>query len=119
MKNGKFLTMIILLAFSLPFTYGGCSGGGGGDGGGDPCAGPIPCLTENWGNTFYEFVDQLGDPAIVLSDGVVVGFGGIYYDPGGDPYPIAIVGPVISCRDGDMIDGAIDWNLNGEVDPGE
>jgi N-acetylneuraminic acid mutarotase len=37
MKNGKFLTMIILLAFSLPFAYGGCSGGGvgsGGDGGG-------------------------------------------------------------------------------------
>jgi N-acetylneuraminic acid mutarotase len=32
MKNGKFLTMIILLAFSLPFAYGGCSGGGG-DGG--------------------------------------------------------------------------------------
>ena len=30
MKNGKFLTMIILLAFSLPFAYGGCSGGGGG-----------------------------------------------------------------------------------------
>jgi N-acetylneuraminic acid mutarotase len=26
MKNGKFLTMIILLAFSLPFAYGGCGG---------------------------------------------------------------------------------------------
>ena len=25
-KNGKFLTMIILLAFSLPFAYGGCGG---------------------------------------------------------------------------------------------
>ena len=61
----------------------------------------------------------MGDPAIVLSDGILVAFGGIYYDPDGDPYPIAIVGPVISCRDGDMIDGAIDWNLNGEVDDGE
>jgi N-acetylneuraminic acid mutarotase len=29
MKNGKFFTMIILLAFSLPFAYGGCSGGSG------------------------------------------------------------------------------------------
>lgn len=124
MKNAKFLTMIILLAFSLPFTYGSCGGGSGGSGGdggdgGDPCAGPVPCLTEDWGNTFYEFVDQGGAPSIILSDGIIMGFGGIYFDELGDPYPIAFAGPVISCHDGDLTEGAIDWNLNGNVDPDE
>ena len=36
MKNGKLLTMIILLTFSLSFACGGCSGGGS-DGGGASC----------------------------------------------------------------------------------
>ena len=120
MKNGKFLTMIILLAFSLPFTYGGWSGGGdGGGSAGDACAGPVPCLTEDFGDTFYEFVDQLGDPSLVISDGTIVVFGGIYYDPGDDPYPVVLGGPVISCHDGDLIEGAIDWNWNGIIDDGE
>jgi hypothetical protein len=117
MMQVKFLSVILLLALSLPFTYGGCSGGGG-DGGGDPCAGPVPCLTD-FGDTYYEFVDQLGDSAIVISDGIDVGFVGIYYDPDGDPYMIVIIGPVVSCHDGDMIQGAIDWNMNGEIEEGE
>lgn len=122
MKCAKILTIIILLAFSLPFTYGGCSGGGNGGGdddGGDPCAGPVPCLTEDFGNTFYEFVDQLGDPAIVYSDGINIGVGGIYYDELGDPYIIVLAGPVITCHDGDLTEGVIDWNSNGIIDPGE
>ena len=118
MKQAKFLSVIMLLAFSLPFTYGGCSNGGGGDDG-NACAGLVPCLMVDFGDTIYEFVDQPGDPAIILSDGIDVGFGGIYYDPQGDPYPIAIIGPAISCHDGDLLIGAIDWNLNGEVDDGE
>jgi hypothetical protein len=48
-----------------------------------------------------------------------MGFGGIYFDELGDPYPIAFAGPVISCHDGDLTEGAIDWNLNGNVDPDE
>jgi N-acetylneuraminic acid mutarotase len=49
MKNGKFLTMIILLAFSLPFAYGGCSGGGGGSDGGGGGGGDTPHIS----NLFY------------------------------------------------------------------
>ncbi len=119
MKNRKFLMMIILLAFSLPFTYGSSGGGDGRSSAGDVCAGPVPCLTKDFGDTFYEFVDQLGDPAIVLSDGIITVVGGIYYDEFGDPYPVALGGPVISCHDGDLIEGAIDWNWNGIIDDGE
>lgn len=36
MKNSRFLILCIILAFTLPFSYGGCSGGGGG---GDGSAG--------------------------------------------------------------------------------
>jgi hypothetical protein len=61
----------------------------------------------------------LGDPAIVSSGGIEIGVGGIYYDEFGDPYPVVLYGPVISCHDGDLIEGVIDWNLNGIVDPGE
>jgi hypothetical protein len=32
MKNSRFLIFFLLLAFALPYTYGGCSGGGGSDG---------------------------------------------------------------------------------------
>ena len=32
MRKGRFVVLIIILIFSLPFTYGGCSGGGGGGG---------------------------------------------------------------------------------------
>ena len=32
MKNFRILSFFLLLAFTLPYTYGGCSGGGGGDG---------------------------------------------------------------------------------------
>lgn len=118
-KNLHYLCLTCVIALGLVTIIATGGGGGGGGGGGDPCAGPVPCLTEDFGDTFYEFVDQLGDPGIVLSDGIDVVFGGIYYDPLGDPYIIAIGGPVISCHDGDMIAGAIDWNMNGEIEDGE
>ena len=79
----------------------------------------MPCLTTGFGNTFYEFVDIDGDPVVLLSDGTNVAVGGIYYDPDGDPYPVALGGPVVTCRDGDLTEGYIDWNWNGIIDDGE
>jgi hypothetical protein len=102
----------------LFFLYAGCSGGGGG-GGGDPCAGPVPCLTTGFGNTFYEFIDNKDDPVALFSDGVLVGFGGFYYDADGGPYTITLVGMVVDCHNGDLTEGAIDWNDNGEIEDGE
>ncbi len=61
----------------------------------------------------------MGDPAIVMSDGNIMGVGGIYYDEFGDPYPVAFAGPVVSCHDGDLIEGAIDWNWSGTIEPDE
>jgi len=74
---------------------------------------------ENWGNTYYEFVDQWGNPVIVTSNGVEAVGGGIYYDDLGNPYPIALAGPVIDCYNSELTYGVIDWNWNGIVDPGE
>lgn len=59
------------------------------------------------------------DPASILSDGMDVVFAGIYYDEVGDPYPAALGSPVVSCHDGDMTWGAIDWDWSGEIDAGE
>jgi hypothetical protein len=47
MKKSKFLALLIIIGFSLPFTYGGC--GGGGSGGSDG-SGP----SDGWGlSNFY------------------------------------------------------------------
>jgi len=116
-KNLHYLCLIGVIALGL-MTIVGSNGGDGGDGGTptDPCAGPVPCLTENWGDTYYEFVDQWGDPIIVISDGDTVAGGAIYYDDLGDPYPIALAGPVIDCHNGELTEGAIDWNWSGTIE---
>jgi len=117
-KNLHYLCLAGVIALGL-MTIVATGGGGGGGGDGDPCAGPVPCLTENWGDTYYEFVDQWGDPVVVMSDGDLVAGGGLYYDDQGNPYPIALAGPVIDCRNGELTDGAIDWNWSGTVEPDE
>jgi len=129
MKKSRFLALVICLCLTIPYIYGGCAGGGGSDfwgidlddddDGGDPCAGPVPCLTVAFGTTGYEFEDINGNPVLVLSDGTNVAVAAIYYDLGGDPYPIAFAGPVVSCHDGDFTEGYIDWNLSGSIDVGE
>ncbi len=65
MIKRKFLALVILLSLSLLYVYAGCSGGGGGGSDGDPCAGPVPCLTTGFGSTFYEFVDNGGEPVVL------------------------------------------------------
>ena len=113
-----------LLALVLVVSVVFCSGCNGGNGDGslpaDPCAGgPVPCLTENWGDTFYVFEDDYGDPIVVMSGGVEAGVGGIYYDERGEPYPIALAGPVVDCYNSELRYGAIDWNWNGTVEEDE
>ena len=31
----------------------------------DPCSGPVPCLTQDWGGTYYQFNESNGSPVIV------------------------------------------------------
>ena len=116
MKQTKLFSLAICLVVSLALMNGGCDGGGGGS----SCAGPIPCLTEEFGDTFYMFEDQTGDQALIFSDGEIVLLAAYYYHPHtGEPYMILIVGPVTSCYNADLITGAIDWNDNFEIDEGE
>jgi hypothetical protein len=105
----------LLLSISLLIIA--CGGGGGG--GPDPCDGPVPCLTNDFGTTVYEFTDGSGDPVVLFSDGEYVVIAGIYYDPDNQPYIIGIGGPVTSCREADLINAAIDWNQNGLLEEGE
>lgn len=111
--------LFVLLAMAIFLMIGGCGGGGGDGAPADSCAGPIPCLTGDWGNTFYVFEDQSsGDPVVLLSDGTYAGVGGYYYD-GGAVYAVALTGPVSDCRNAQLDYGAIDWDGDGLVQEDE
>ena len=102
-----FTILIAALALVIP-ACGGSSGGGGGGGG---CN--VPCLTNDWGTKYYEFEDQQGNPVIVLSDGNVHAEAGFNDD--GDL--IAVGGIVSDCYNGDIDEGAIDYNPpDGNID---
>jgi hypothetical protein len=60
MKKRTFVSLIILIALSLPFTYGGCGGGGGGGGGDDFFAPATP-------QTFHLSPDGSDVPGYKLS----------------------------------------------------
>jgi ketosteroid isomerase-like protein len=83
-----------------------------------PCAGPVPCLTQNFGNTFYIFEDQWGNAVVVISDGVIAGVAGIW-DFEGPIFTIGLAGPVTGCRDAVLDTGFVDLNGDGDIDPGE
>ena len=62
---------LVVLA-CLCLTLSGC-GDGGHRGGGDPCAGPVPCFTNQVGDTIYVFWDDSSwDYLAVVSNGVEV-----------------------------------------------
>ena len=112
------LSCVIAIGF---MTIIGTSGGGDGDGDGDgdSCAGPVPCLTLDSGNTSYEFLTQFGISIFVSSDGAIVG-GGTMWDIGlPDPVFIGLAGPVTDCRNAVLDSGFADLDDNGNIDPGE
>jgi hypothetical protein len=112
-KNLRYLCLVGVIALGLMTIVGtggggggdGGDGGGGGGGGGDPCAGPVPCLTQDWGVTFYEFQEPDGSPILVNSDGNIHAEAGFTDD--GDI--IAFAGYVSDCYNGDIEEGAIDY----------
>jgi hypothetical protein len=106
------ISCVIVVGFiSIIGTGGGGDDGGGG--GGDPCVGPVPCLTQDWGGTFYEFQDPNGSPIIITSGGNVYALVG-YSD---ESDAVGLGGDVIDCYNGDISEGAIDYNPpDGNVD---
>jgi hypothetical protein len=117
MKKGKKLSIFALVFLAIATTLigigciSGCGGGGGGGGGGGDC--DIPCLTNDWGSKYYEFEDQQGNPIIVISYGDVHAEAGFNDD--GDL--IAFGGFVSDCYNGDIDEGAIDYNPpDGNID---
>ena len=85
----------------------------------DPCAGPVPCLTEDWGLTDQEFQDQYGDPVIVSSMGSYAYVEGIVYDHLGGGYWVSLHGPVDDCYNAKMCFGWMDLDGDGIKDPFE
>ena len=111
-NNLRYLCLIVVIAFGLMVIV-ATGGGGGGGGGGDPCAGPVPCLTQDWGGTFYEFREPNGSPIIISSYGNV--YAGAGFSDDGDI--IGLGGDVIDCYNGDISEGAIDYNPpDGNID---
>jgi len=112
MKTGKGLSIFTLLFLSIAvicLACGGCGGDGDGGGGGG-CN--VPCLTQDWGNKYYEFEDQQGNPIIVISYGDVHAEAG--FNDVGDL--IAFGGFVSDCNNGDIDNGGLDTDLNGTID---
>jgi len=87
----------------------GCGDDGGHGTPPDPCAGPVPCLTEDWGMTGYIFEDRLGEPYAVVSDGTamaVVGF--VWWTPS-EYVLVGLAGPSIDCHNGEFLYAAF-WS---------
>ena len=106
----------------------GC-GDDGGDGreapAADPCAGPIPPFTENWGETVYNFIDDEGTIYLVASDGMEAGVGAMEWDPDlGDFIIVMLVGPVVDKYTStftymvidEYADGTIDWVITEGIE---
>jgi hypothetical protein len=92
-------------------TWSGTWDGGGGSG--DLCAGPVPCLTQDWGGTYYEFHEPNGNRIIITSNGNV--YAAVGYNEEGDA--IGLGGDVIDCYNGDISEGAIDnYPPDGNID---
>ena len=102
-KNLRYLCLVGVIALGLMTIV--ATGGGGGGGGGDPCAGPVPCLTQDWGLTFYEFQEPGGSPLLVTSDGNI--HAEAFFNDDGDI--IGVGGYVSDCYNGDIEEGAIDY----------
>jgi hypothetical protein len=113
-KLGSLFTILVIL-----FAF-GCSGGSGSGGkkDKDPCAGPVPCLTEEWGyideggywiGEFAIFMDGTGTPILLITDGETFAVGGYYEVVEGEIGIVAFEGPVRNCYSGTI-------NLGGWAD---
>lgn len=116
----KVLIGIYMICFALI----ACNGGGGGSKKKkDPCAGPVPCLTETWGyvddqdiyhGEYAIFLDN-GDPIVLISDGENMVVSGSF-EIEGEIALVAVGGPVINCYEADINFGGVDYDLDGTVD---
>ena len=113
-----FLALLIILIF-------GCNSSGGGGGGNknkndtpdtDPCAGPVPCLTEDWKNSYAIFYDNKGAPAILGSNGKTFALAFNVINQSNEMATIGLSGPAVKCRSGNFNDGVIDYNMDGTID---
>ena len=107
----KLLIGTLMVCFALI----GCSDGGGGGGNKDnSCDGPVPCLTQNWGNQYVLFYD--GDiPVVLVSDGEAMGVAGTY-EVEGEMAIVALAGPVLNCYDASINSGGVDFDFDGTSD---
>ena len=114
----KLLVLVLMVLFALT----GCSDSGGSSK--SSCDGPVPCLTEKWGENVAEFpywsgsyaIFYEGDNLIVLmSDGEFFGIGADQVIEG-ENVIIGLAGDVTNCYNGSITFGAIDYDLDGIID---
>lgn len=109
-RNSKLVFLLFFIVGAIIFI--GCTNDSGGDGKREECDGPVPCLTNDWGDMNYEFREMDGSPVIVISYGDVFGVGGDTEEG----YIYGLAGPTKSCYDGTITDGGLDYNRDGVVD---
>jgi len=120
----KLLIGILMVCLALI----GCSDSGGGssskeDEPEDPCDGPVPCLTEDWGDILddgtwsgnYAVFYDSDNLIVLISDGETIGVAGVY-EIEGETAIVSFEGPVINCYDADINWGGIDNDLDGIID---
>ncbi len=108
----KWFALISVGIFGMAY-FVACGGGGDDDDDIDPCSGPVPCLTQDWGGTFYQFEESNGNPILINSDGNI--FGGAGLDEEGSI--IGLGGEVVDCYNSNITTGAIDRNPpDGNID---
>ena len=78
----------------------------------DPCDGPVPCATTDWGDTYYEFFDSDGYYMQINSNGVVLAGAGLTEEG----YIMGLGGNVIDCNNSKIILGGMDYNADGIID---
>ena len=114
----KLLVLVLMVLFALT----GCSDSGGSSK--SSCDGPVPCLTEKWGEIIAEFPYYRGEVAVfyegdnlilLMGDGEGFGVGGEQVIDG-KKVTVGLGGEVTNCYNGTITDGGIDYDLDGLVD---
>lgn len=113
MKKNPLYCVLIIAILSI-FIF-GCTSSDSGSDDGNECDGPVPCLTTDWNDSEYWFEEANGNPVLVISDGDVFAVAG-YTDDG---HIISVGGLTTNCYNGNLSEGAVDWNDNGALDDDE